>query len=247
MSQTLDRALTILDLVAEQPRRTNEVAEFLDVHPSTALRLLHTLRRHGFVHENSDHSYRLGASIFRLGFQALEAIDLRTIARPYMEELNRATGETIHLGALEDDEVIYLDKVEATHRVRMQTRIGAISPLHCTGVAKAIIAFLPSTERHRLLSHRDLKSFTPKTITSIDRLEADLAQTRERGFALDEEENEVGIHCVAAPIMSGQGQIVGAFSITAPMSRVDRETLLALTPTLIAATKAVSRQQGWTS
>ena len=162
MSQTLDRALRILDLVGEQPRRTNDVAEFLDVHPSTALRLLHTLRRHGFVHENSDHSYRLGASIFRLGFQALEGIELRTIARPYMEELNRATGETIHLGTLEDDDVVYVEKVEATHRVRMQTRIGAISPLHCTGVAKAIIAFLPSAERARLLDLRDLKALTPQ-------------------------------------------------------------------------------------
>src|SRR3712207_5456555 len=112
MSQTLDRALQVLEFVGQRPRRIGEIAAFLEVHHSTALRFLHTLRKHGFVQELPDHSYRLGSAMFRLGFQALEDIELRSLARPAMERLRRETGETVHLGALEDGTVLYVEKVE---------------------------------------------------------------------------------------------------------------------------------------
>lgn len=245
MSQTLDRALRILDFVGEKPRRIGEIAELLDVHHSTALRFLHTLRKHGFVHELPDHRYRLGSAMFRLGFQALEGIELRAVARPYMERLNAATGETVHLGSLEDRDVVYIEKVEAKHSVRMYSRIGATATIHCTGVSKAIVAHLPQEERNRLLVERDLHRFTDRTLTSVQQLEDDFVLTRERGFALDDEEHEPGIHCVAAPVFSGDGEVTGAFSVTAPVSRVDHAALLTFVPALIEATASTSRQLGW--
>lgn len=245
MSQTLDRALQILDFVGEKPRRIGEIAELLDVHHSTALRFLHTLRKRGFVHELPDHRYRLGAAMFRLGFLALDGIELRSVARPFMERLNAATGETVHLGSLEDDDVVYVEKVEANHRVRMVSRIGAIAPIHCTGVSKGILAFLPEAERRRLLSAHELRRFTDHTLTDLDALEADLALSRERGYVLDDRENEPGIHCVAAPVFSGEGHIAGALSVTAPVARIDRETLLSFVPALLEATTSTSNQLGW--
>jgi DNA-binding IclR family transcriptional regulator len=245
MSQTLDRALSILDFVAEKPRRVNEVAAELEVHPSTALRLLHTLRRHGFVHEMDDHHYRLGPGTFRLAFQALAGIDLRTVARPQMEELNRITGETVHLGVLGGDEVVYVEKVIATHPVTMQSQIGAIAPIHCTGVSKAILANLPVDKRNRLLAGRKLKAFTPFTMTTRERLEADLAATRERGFARDNQEHSLGIHCVAAPILAGDNDVLGSFSVSAPTSRVDEQTLLSFVPALKKAVRKTSEQFGF--
>jgi IclR family KDG regulon transcriptional repressor len=233
MSQTLDRALLILDFVGERPRRINEIALFLEVHHSTALRLLHTLRKHGFVHELPDHRYRLGSAIFRLSFQALEGIELRSVAKPFMERLNALTGETVHLGTLEDGDVVYIEKVEASHRVRMHSRIGAVATLHCTGVSKAILAFLPADQRQQLLAGHDLKRFTEHTFTTIDAIEADLALSRERGYALDAEEHEAGIHCAAAPVF------------TAAMSRIDRPSLLSFVPALLDATRGTSRQLGW--
>lgn len=247
MSQTLDRALQVLEFVGERPRRIGEIATYLDVHHSTALRFLHTLRKHGFVQELPDRSYRLGPTMFRLGYHALEAIELRSVARPAMEGLNELTGETVHLGSLEDGAVLYIDKVEANHPVRMHSRIGAEARLHCTGVAKGIIAFLPQDERDRLLDHYDLVRMTGRTLTDRAALEEDLALSRERGYAIDDEENEPGIHCISAPVCSVSGLPVGAFSITAPTSRVDRETLLGFAPALLAATRETSRQLGWRS
>ena len=245
MSQTLDRALQILDFVGEKPRRIGEIAEYLGVHHSTALRFLHTLRKHGFVHELPDHRYRLGSAIFRLGFQALEGIELRSVARPYMERLNEATNETVHLGTLEDGDVVYVEKVEAAHRVRMVSRIGAIATLHCTGVSKGVLAFLPDAERRRLLAMHELRKYTDNTLTDLDQLEADLTLSRQRGYALDDQENEPGIHCVAAPVFSGDGDVVGAFSVTASVTRIDKDTLLSFVPALLKATTSTSQQLGW--
>lgn len=245
MSQTLDRALTILGFLAEKPRRINEIAVFLGVHHSTALRLMHTLRRHGFVHELPDHQYRLGAATFRLAFQALEAIDLRSVARPYMEQMNGLSGETIHLGTIENGDVVYIEKVEARHPVRMHSRIGAIAPLHCTGVGKAIVAFLPPAEQEHLLKQHNLARFTDHTLTTVKAVKEDLEATRERGYAIDAQEHDPGIHCIAAPVVTGDGEVVGAISLSTPVMRVDRETLLGFVPSLLEASHGTSRQLGW--
>lgn len=245
MSQTLDRALTILGYLGEKPRRINEIATFLGVHHSTALRLLHTLRRHGFVHELSDHQYRLGPATFRLAFQALEAIDLRAVARPYMEQLNEITRETVHLGTLEDTDVIYVEKVEADHRVRMHSRIGAIATIHCTGVSKAILAVLPPAEQDRLLKMHKLVRFTDHTLTTLKEIRADLGATRKRGYAIDDREHEPDIHCIGAPIFAGDGMVTGAISVSTPVSRIDRKTLLGFVPALLEAAGATSHELGW--
>jgi IclR family transcriptional regulator, KDG regulon repressor len=245
MSQTLDRALTILDLVAERPQRINEIATALGVHPSTALRLLHTLRKHGFVRELDNHHYRLGPATFRLGFKALEEIDLRSVARPFMDELSDKTGETVHLGVLTGNDVVYIEKVEAKHPVRMYSRIGAIAPLHCTGVAKAILSFLPPDHFSRVIGNGELQRFTDHTLTTTEALQADLTVSRERGFALDDEEHETGIHCVAAPILSGDGKVLGALSVSGPTSRIDKATLMDFAPAVKEAAKETSEEFGW--
>ena len=245
MSQTLERALRILHFVAKEPRRIGEIASFLGVHHSTALRLLQSLRRQGFVFELPDHRYRLGSATFRLGYQALEALDLRHVARPFMEELNEHTSETVHLGTLEGDSITYIDKVEAQHSVRMHSRVGAVANLHSTAVAKAILGFLPTAERKRLLRGHVYEVRTSHTLTSLAALEADLQAARERGYVLDAEENEPGIHCVGMPIFDGAGQVAGAMSVSTPMSRIDRRTLLSFVPALRKATLAASHELGW--
>jgi IclR family KDG regulon transcriptional repressor len=245
MSQTLERALTILNYVAEEPRHIGEVANFLGVHHSTALRLLHTLRKNGFVTELPDHRYRLGSTTFRLAYQALEALDLREMAQPSMQRLNKKTGETIHLATLEGDNIVYIDKVEAQHPVRMHSRVGAIANLHCAGVAKAILAFLPDEARAQLLTDLPLTRRTEHTLTTMDALERDLAVARERGFVLDDEENEVGIHCIAAPVFDGSGAVAGSISVSTPISRIDNETLMGYVPALLEGTREISEELGW--
>jgi DNA-binding IclR family transcriptional regulator len=245
MSQTLDRALRILDVLAEKPRRINEIALFLGVHNSTALRLLHTLRRRGFVHELPDHQYRLGSATFRLAFQALDSIDLRSVARPYMEVLNDKSGETIHLGTLVDRDVVYIEKVEARRPVLMSSRIGALAPLHSTSLAKAILAFMPTPRRAELLKARKLTRYTDCTLTTVTALAADLAKTRERGYALNDQETEDGIRSIAAPVFAGDDEVAGSISMSVAVMRMDLRTLVGFVPDLTAAAEATSRELGW--
>lgn len=235
----------ILHFIGKEPRRIGEIAGFLGVHHSTALRLLQSMRRQNFVFELPDHRYRLGSATFRLGFQALENLDLRQVARPFMERLNDLTGETVHLAMLEGRDVIYIEKVEAQHAVRMYSRIGAIAPMHCAAVAKAILAFVDQGEQDRLLRERELTARTEHSLTTLGALRADLAEARERGYVLDAEENEPGIHCVGMPLFNGARQVAGAMSISAPMSRISRSALISFVPMLCEATQAVSRELGW--
>jgi IclR family transcriptional regulator, KDG regulon repressor len=245
MSQTLQRAITILEMVAERPRRIGDIAAALEVHHSTALRLLHTLRDNRLVFEQADHAYRLGSGVFALANRALEQIDLRDVAKPFMRSLSEATSETVHLGVIEGGSVVYLDKVEASHPVRMYSRIGATAPLHCTGVAKAIIAFQDTVTLESILGSVDFTRHTAHTIVDLEDFRAELRTVREHGYAFDREEHEVGIHCVAAPIHAADGEVRAALSLSMPTSRVPQEELETFTDRLVAATAGISNALGW--
>ena len=245
MSQTLDRGLQILELLGQRPRRVWEIAQELEVHDSTALRLLHTLRGRGFVHLESDGTYRLGGTMFRLANHALEGIDLRDVARPHMERLRERCGETVHLGILESRQVIYIQKVEAKHPVRMYSRIGAVAPLHCTGLAKSILMATDPETRSQLLEGYSFTPFTDRTLRSEEELIADLEKSVDRGFTRDDEEHETGIHCIAAPVLGADGLPAAAMSISVPLSRVPRSSLLELAPALTQTAQELSADLGY--
>ena len=243
MSQTLDRALSILEFLAEEPRRISEVAELLDCHHSTALRLLQTLKKHQFAHELPDKRYRLGAATFRLGFQALEKLEIRDIARPIMNKLCDQTEENIHLAIIELNQISYAEIIESGHAIRTHSRIGKIANPHSTGVGKAILAWLPMEHRQDLLAQNKLTKFTSNTIVSRKGLEENLEEGKKKGYLMDLEENEEGIHCIAAPIFGGFG-VAGALSISALKSRMDRKELIGFQSNLIEATQAISSELG---
>ncbi|WP_129662899.1 IclR family transcriptional regulator [Phytoactinopolyspora endophytica] len=226
MTQSVDRAVETLMYVAGQPRSVGDVANRLGVHSTTALRILHTLHGWRLLEKRPDGTYRLGAAVLALGQRALESLDIREITAPFMRELHAATGETVHLAVLENGHVVYIDKIESKHPVRMYSRIGLVAPLHCTGVAKAILAYLPSAEVDELLSNADLVKHTSNTLTTPEELRADFERSRERGYAIDDEEHENGIHCVAAPILHADGSVAASLSVCAPEMRVPRDRLM---------------------
>lgn len=244
MAQSVDRAIRVLKFVASQPRSVNEVGEQLGVHPTTALRILHTLHAWRMLARRPDGTYRLGAAIVELGHQALESLDIRDIAQPFMKDIHEATGETVHLAVLEDDHVVYISKIESRHPVRMYSRIGLVAPLHCTGVSKAILAFLDDDERARVVAKADFTDYTPHTLTTPDALQADLALSRERGYAIDDEEHELGIRCVAAPILHADGSVAASASVSTAGARIDRERLLSFVEPLFKGTAGASRELG---
>lgn len=229
--QALDRAVAILRAFdAPQPELTlREIAARSGLHKSTAFRILSTLERHGMIDQNPlSGEYRLGMELFALGQLAVARLDLLEIVRPFLVRLSERTKESAHLGTLRGGRVLYLDKVEGRHSLLMVSRVGDTAPAHCTSLGKAMLACLEDEEARRLLSGRAWTRPTPHTLRGLDALLADLAATRRRGYAVDDEELNVGVRCVGAALRDYTGGMVGAISVAAPSARLPAAGLSAL-------------------
>lgn len=246
MSQSLDRALTLLDELAGGPRTLDQLAAHLSVHKSTVLRLLRTLESHRFVQRDGIRYYRLGTSLFELAFRALDERDVRRSVEPALRALNEETGHTVHLASYEDGEVIYIDKYESRHNVRMYSRIGRRAPLHCTAVAKVLVAAMSADQRTAIAESITYEKMTRNTITTPRAYLAELARVAERGYAVDDEEHEEHIHCVAAPVRGARGEVVAAMSLSVPQVVLDLDGLMRLVPTLLSAAATASAECGFT-
>ncbi|MFF4631925.1 IclR family transcriptional regulator [Streptomyces griseorubiginosus] len=240
MSQTVDRALSILPLLAEGPADLGQVAERLGVHKSTALRLLRTLHEHGMVYRQSDQRYRLGARLIALAQEAMENLDIREIAHPHLVRLNESCGHTVHLAVYEDDEVLYIDKVESRYPVRMYSRIGKPVALTVAAVAKLLLADLPEAERRALVGTLEYPLYTARSTPDAPAFLEELARVREQGWAVDLGGHEESINCIAAPVRGADGRVVAAMSVSAPNVVVTAEELLTLLPQLRRTADAVS-------
>ncbi|WP_104522783.1 IclR family transcriptional regulator [Blastococcus atacamensis] len=244
MSQTVGRALSILEFLADEPRSLGQIADHLSVHKSTASRLLQTVEAQGFVRRDDRHIYRLGPRLLNLAFRTLAAMDVRVAAAPHLRRLGELTAQTVHLGVLDGGEVTYIDKHEGSQSVRMYSRIGKAAPLHCTGVAKAILAFRPDDERRVLAERIAYTPFTKRTITTPAAFLGELERIRTRGFAVDDREHEDFIHCVAAPIRSPEGEVSHGLSISTTTMSLSRKQLLELAPLLLETAATIEKELG---
>ena len=242
MSQTVDRALRILPLLAEGPANLEQVATRLDVHKSTALRLLRTLHEHGMVYRQDDQRYRLGARLFALAQEAMENLDVRGIAHPHLAALGELTGHTVHLAVYEEGEVVYIDKVESRYPVRMYSRIGKPVAITVAAVAKLLLADLPEAERRAVAQGLEYPRYTARSTPDAAAYLAELARVREQGWASDLGGHEESINCVAAPIRGADGRVMAACSLSAPNVVVSAEELLKLRPQVRRTAEAISRE-----
>lgn len=245
MSGSVERALRILVGLADGPATISEIGRRLEVHRTTSLRLLRSLEDERFVRRMDDGRYRLGPRMTMLAHAALDDVDVRAVASGHLRDLGKKHGHTIHLGAVEDHNVIYLDKVESQHAIRMYSRVGAIAPLHATGVGKVILAHASQSERDRMLGSAPFHACTPNTRTTRESLDRDLDITLRQGWALDDYEHEEFIHCVAAPIFDATGRVTSAVSISVPSVVLDHDDLIALAPDLRDTARAISEELGW--
>jgi DNA-binding IclR family transcriptional regulator len=245
MSQSLERGLAALKQLAEGPRTLDQLAATLDVHKSTAMRLLRTLEGNRFVRREDVHHYRLGSALFDLANRALEELDVRAAARPHLVELGESSGHTVHLATYEDDQVVYIDKVDSRQPVRMYSRIGKRAPVHCTAVGKVLVAEWSQERRSRLVQRLDYSRLTENTVTSPTGFADELDQVCRQGYAVDRSEHEDFIHCIAAPIRNARGEVVAAMSLSVPKVLLDFDGLLALLDDLLRATRGASAELGW--
>lgn len=247
--QTVDRALQVLLTIGHSKARglsLAEVARRLDVNKATVHRLVQTLLARDFIRLDSEtEKYFLGAACLRLSEMMIESLDLRDQADATLRRLAAATSETVHLGVLDGPNVVYIEKVESSHSVRMFSRVGGTMPAFSTAIGKALLAQLDSEDLHKRLPEA-LVSHSERTI-NIDSLIAELETTRQRGWAIDDEENEAGIGCIAAPIFDHRGRAVASLSVAGPSTRMSRDRMLELAPLVTEAATEVSQQLGWSA
>ncbi len=245
MSQSVERAVTILMACATAPHRLGELAVELGVHKSTVLRLLQTLEERDFVRRTSEGTWALGFGFTDVALTALDAIDVRAAAHPWLRRIVREIGHTLHLAELSGSEVVYVDKVEGHGAVRMMSRVGAAAQLHTASVAKVVIAFAPSDLREAAVAAASYQKFTATTITSPAALSRELDEITTRGWAVDDGEFEDYINCVAVPIRNHSGAVVAGMSLTALRAIEPLDRLRLHIPRLTDAASQISRELGW--
>lgn len=220
----------------------NEISRSLGLHKSTVFRFLNSLKNLHYVQQDPvTELYHATIKVFELGAGALRQIDFVEFAKPVLEGLAAETDETIHLAVLEDGKLVYLHKIESTQslRVFMKSRVGHTAPLHCTGLGKCLLAFAHPELACELSADGLLSGFTAKTHTSLQALDKDLTRIRERGYAIDDEEHEPGVSCVAVPVYGADGAVVAAISLSMPTARVTPEVLSSHAATLRTAAARV--------
>jgi IclR family acetate operon transcriptional repressor len=218
--QSVDRALTVLEALGasgSEGMAASEVAKQLGTSKSTAFALLQTLLERGFVAdggEGATRRYRLGMALARLGERVVSQITLRDVAMPVLHHLTDATGLTSRLAVLEDAWAVVLGRVDAPGNVRFTSHVGRRELPHSSGVGKALLAALPEERARELVESTGMPMRTPKTITEVDALLRDLAAVRERGYAIDDEEDAEGVFCVGASFTDHRGEVAGGISVT---------------------------------
>ena len=221
-TRTLLRGLRVLEELATagEPLGVTEIALRTDLDKATVTRLVATLCEAGYaVQPFGDRRYQIASKILTLSGGFTLGSELRTLARPHLEALRTATDETIHLGCLEGDRLVYVDKLETTRSVRLVSAVGQTMPLHSTGVGKALLAGLTPEQRAELVPRLPLEARQPTTIRTQEALMIELDEIESRGFSIDNCENEENVVCVGAPVFS-QGRVVAAISVSAPKFRM---------------------------
>ncbi len=240
-------SLNLVEALAasDQGRGVTELSGEFRLAKSTVYRLLQTLVSHRYVVQDpTTGRYHLGLKFLELGTLVSNRLPIRMIAQPHLQRLMEATNETVHLGLLEGNEVVYADKIECSQTIRMYSRVGRRSPLHCTALGKALLAFQPEAVLRDVLRAR-LERRTPRTITTARALREELKQVREAGYASDNEEFEEGLRCLAAPVRDHTETVIASVGIAGPAARVDPGKLPELVKLVREAAEAVSTALGY--
>jgi DNA-binding IclR family transcriptional regulator len=240
--------MQLLDVLTQshEPMSLGQLSRAIKLPNSTARRLLLTLIQDRLVRQFDENGlYTAGPRIFEMAFRVISGMDIRTQAGPTLDQLSRATALTVHLAVLDDGEVVYIDKREAREPVRMYSAIGKRAPAHCTALGKALIAFLDERQQRDICKKKGLPRFTPNTITSWEKLAQDLRLVRERGYSLDNAEQQEMIYCVGAPVFDHTGHVAASISLTAtaysPKIK-ETETLGAL---VVQGAREISKRLGY--
>src|SRR5579862_5954651 len=247
-SVAVERALAMLEAIAQEPEGLSnaEISRKLEIPKSSASYILRTLETQGYLNRDANSGkYRVGLKILSLSRGALSGIDVREVALPIMRHLVEKTSLTCHLAILDGPEAVYIEKVEPQGFIRMDTWVGRRMRVHATSVGKALVAHIPQDRLEKILGERAMEKRTPKTITTAARLLKELEKVRVQGFAVDDEENNLGARCVGAPIFNQNGSIEASLGLSSTIHEVNEHTMPRILEALKDAARHISMQLGY--
>jgi len=247
--ESVDRALRLLQELGRHGSGVmlEELADATSLPKSSVHRTLAALRSRGFAFQQADGRYVAGSELLRVAFDFYDRVDVRVMLQPLLLRLRDELNETVHLGVLEGADVVYLDKLESRHPLRLTSTIGGRNPAHCTAVGKALLAWTYPSEaelRAWIANSRPLARRTPSSITDPAALVKEMARIRADGFARDMEESEVGVRCIAAPVFVGTSRPRAAVSISAPRDRMSSSRIRAIAPLLVEGASGSAGSSG---
>lgn len=246
--QSIDRAFRILELLSENPDGLGllEISHRTGLTKSTVHRLLMTLQENGMTKQlEPTGKYSLTMKLFVLGSRVVEKREVLQVARPYLEKLRDISGEAVHLVIREGDELVYVDKVESENTIRMYSTIGRKGVLYATSVGKALLALSPQEEVASYWNRTEVIAQTPQTIVDFPAFLRELERIRQEGYALDREENELGVKCVGAAIRDYTGKAVAAISVSGPAQRMTPKVLETIGGEVQKITREISIEMGY--
>lgn len=247
--EALARGLEVLSLFSsERPALSlSQIVDILKTNKSTIFRVLSTLESMRYLEQDLvTRLYRPGLKVLQLGFTAINSIEIRQIARPFLEMLSQQVGETVSLAVLDDFHTVYIDRIRNQAIVGVVLGVGSRLPAHCSSLGKVLLAGLPPEELDELLATHELKAYTPKTITSREALRAELEEIRQRGYAIGDEELAVGLRAASAPVRDISGKTIASINVTGLVNHITYSRLDAeIIPTLLETTQSVSAILGY--
>lgn len=244
--KSVNRSFDIISLLSNSETHlgVTEISERLTLPKSTVSRLLSTLYYRKIVQKDEEtKKYYLGLKLFELGSKIFNELDLRKIVKPFLEDLSREINETVHLVVEDNGEVLYIEKIESNHGLRQYSQIGKRGPLYCTGVGKAFLSTKNNDEIDNILKDIKLLPYTDKTITDVEVLKKEIKKIKKNGYAVDDEEINEGVKCIAAPIFNYTGSSIGAISVSGPTFRMDNVKEKA--SKIVNTAKKISQQLGY--
>ncbi|NOD30357.1 helix-turn-helix domain-containing protein [Ruegeria atlantica] len=246
--KSLDRAMEVFEYLSEaQGKALTALSDEMGQSPATVYRILVTLEGRGLVEFDHDEQvWHIGPRAFVIGSRFLRRTSLVDRARPVMRKLMEATGETANLGVEKEGMVLFLSQVETHASIRAFFPPGTLSPMHASGIGKALLAYMDEDRLDRLLAKTELRAFTDRSITSPAALKEDLAMVRAQGFSIDNEEKNMGMRCIAAPVFDINREAVAGISVSGPTSRVSEAEIARLSRPVIEAARQLTLAIGGT-
>ena len=242
----VQRTVSILEALSKAESLNLEMlAKATELPKATLLRFLSSLAALGYVFRDDNDLYHLTLKMFSIGSRSLSHIDLITTAKPFAKKLADELGETVHMGILQDDMAVYVLKEESIYTLRMYSQVGKAIPLYCTGIGKIFLSEMSGKELSSYLDTHQLKPFTPKSIKTEEDMRKELIAIKERGWAMDDEEHEMNIKCIAAPVKDYTGKTVAAISASWPIFRFNEEHKEDLAAKVTNVTKELSGILGY--